>query len=393
MQTKKKLPPGLIWRGETIHIDTTIGDKQVRKTTKTDDVDEALAVLDDLKYHHKNRILTGKPADLGKTWAEAVNQYLDTTYHKNTKELMRQLRYIRDRAIPLDTPIKNIYNSTLDPIRKELKGKKRKANTFNSYIKVVRQVMNKCVEWEDAGMPWLNERRYFKTEKIKKNPVKHMNQKKGYVLSWEEQDRLLGECPEHLRDAALFGVNTGSRKREITNLRWDWMIYFRDLKVTAFQIPEEFHKPGREKILVLNSIARDIVKKQRGKHPEYVFTYKGNHIEDLHSSAYAKARERAGLKHVTIHDLRHTFATRLGRYGVSKVDIALLLGQAVEGVQATYAFTTKVLEPMIKNCEMVVERKPMTFMKAGEFVDFEEYDEEVKITKTPQGHNFLEAVN
>jgi hypothetical protein len=32
-------------------------------------------------------------------------------------------------------------------------------------------------------------------------------------------------------------------------------------------------------------------------------------------------------------------------------------------------------------------------MKAGEFVDFEEYDEEVKITKTPQGHNFLEAVN
>jgi integrase len=45
-----------------------------------------------------------------------------------------------------------------------------------------------------------------------------------YPLSWEEQEQLFAELPEHLREMALFAVNTGCRDQEICQLRWIWQI-------------------------------------------------------------------------------------------------------------------------------------------------------------------------
>ena len=45
-----------------------------------------------------------------------------------------------------------------------------------------------------------------------------------YPLSWEEQERLFSELPDHLREMALFAVNTGCRDAEICNLRWEWEV-------------------------------------------------------------------------------------------------------------------------------------------------------------------------
>lgn len=385
---KRKLPAGLRWRGEKIHIDTKIGNREVRKTTGTNDVEEALTVLNDLRLKQRQQEITGEPVALDKTWAETINEYLKSNNSVDKKEIKRKLKYLT-KAIPLTMPIKDIYNSTLNPIREDLIGKRRTANTVNAYVKVVRQVLNKALEWEEGGVPWLTEKRHFTMEKTKKNVYAHMNQKSGHVLTWEEQDRLFHELPEHLKDAAMYAVNTGARTGEITNLRWSWEIYFPSLDVKAFRIPAENHKNDRPKIVVLNSIARSIIEKKRDEHPEFVFTYKGNKIQRLNASAWRKARARSKLSHVTVHDLRHTFATRLARYGVSEVDIKILLGHVVPGVTATYAFTTQALEPMLENCEKVVGRKPMTFLESGEF---EEFKEAQKLTKVPQNFTFCESV-
>ena len=77
---------------------------------------------------------------------------------------------------------------------------------------------------------------------------------------------------------ALFAVNTGCRDGEICNLRWDWYIAVPALESGVFIIPSEYVKNGDERLVVLNSIAYDIVKRQRGKCPQHVFTYKGNQL-------------------------------------------------------------------------------------------------------------------
>ncbi len=78
--------------------------------------------------------------------------------------------------------------------------------------------------------------------------------------------------------------------------------------------------------MALNLTAHEIIDRQRGKHPEYVFTYKWKPISGFGSSEWYRAVEKAGIKHVRPHDLRHTFARRLRAASVSFEDRQDLLG-------------------------------------------------------------------
>lgn len=60
----------------------------------------------------------------------------------------------------------------------------------------------------------------------------------------------------------------------------------------------------------LSQTAWMVLAEQWGKHPEYVFTYKGRPMQTQFTTrAWYKAVKRAGLKGVRFHDLRHTWAS------------------------------------------------------------------------------------
>lgn len=140
--------------------------------------------------------------------------------------------------------------------------------------------------------------------------------RKPYPLSWQEQRRLFAELPEYLEGMVLFKVNTGTRQNEVCQLRWDWEVLVPELETTVFIIPEWLAKNGEERIVVLNEVARAVVDRQRGRHPEYVFTYKGHRLSRMITTAWKKARQRVGLPQVRVHDLKHTFGHRLRAAGV-----------------------------------------------------------------------------
>lgn len=78
---------------------------------------------------------------------------------------------------------------------------------------------------------------------------------------------------------------------------------------------------------MLNSVARSIVEGQRGLRPEFVFVYsqirkegkqpKYEPIETMNNTSWQKARSRAKLPQVRVHDLKHAFGRRLRAAGVS----------------------------------------------------------------------------
>jgi integrase len=81
-----------------------------------------------------------------------------------------------------------------------------------------------------------------------------------------------------------------------------------ELATSVFVLPnnDEFEtKNSQERIVVLNSIAR----RDRGKHPEFVFAFRGNPTRSILNSGWKRARVRSGLPNVRVHDLRHTFGT------------------------------------------------------------------------------------
>jgi integrase len=98
---------------------------------------------------------------------------------------------------------------------------------------------------------------------------------KPYPLSWSEQDKLFKQLAQHLANAALFAVNTGCREQEICQLRWEWDVPISDLDISVFVLPESLTKTKTERVVVLNSIAQNVIKSQRGIHPKFVFVFKG----------------------------------------------------------------------------------------------------------------------
>jgi integrase len=153
-------------------------------------------------------------------------------------------------------------------------------------------------------------------------PLLKNDNRKPYPISEGEQQRLLAELPVHLQAMVLFALNTGCRESEITGLRWKE----EDIQQNIFILPGDRTKNGEDRIVPLNSIAKKIVDAQRGKHTEYVFTFKGEPVQRINGHAWRKARERAGVPLCRVHDLRHTFGRRLRAAEVSFENRQDLLG-------------------------------------------------------------------
>ena len=142
-----------------------------------------------------------------------------------------------------------------------------------------------------------------------------VDRRKPYPLTWEEQRSLFAQLPAHLQRMALFKVNTGCREGEVCGLRWEWEVEVPELETSVFLIPETQVKNREERLVVLNRIATSVIEEQRGVHPKFVFTYKGNPVGKINNSAWRKARQRAGVPQVRVHDLKHTFGRRLRAAG------------------------------------------------------------------------------
>lgn len=68
---------------------------------------------------------------------------------------------------------------------------------------------------------------------------------------------------------------------------------------------------------------------ERGKHPLWVFPFRGKRLNGMNNNGWQRARRKAGLPDVRVHDLRHAFATRLRAAGVAEEDRSALLGHAL----------------------------------------------------------------
>jgi len=94
---------------------------------------------------------------------------------------------------------------------------------------------------------------------------------------------------------------------------------------------------------------------------KYVFPYRGGRIVEMGNNGGNRARERAKLPQVRVHDLRHTYGTRPRAAGISEEDRALLLGHASKSMPEHYA--TGTVESLVDQVNKVeLTRKRMTIL-------------------------------
>ena len=124
-------------------------------------------------------------------------------------------------------------------------------------------------------------------------------------LTRDEADQLMAELPPHLAAMVRFSLETGLRRTNVTMLEWSQV----DMERRTAWIHPDQAKARKAIPVPLTATALFVLRQQQGKHPQYVFTYRGHPVKQPNNWAWRKALERAGIKNFRWHDQRHTWAS------------------------------------------------------------------------------------
>lgn len=331
--------PGLEW-------DETTGKGRVRKLIRGRNVQkrfEARTRAEAEAFYYKIIATSNTPSADRRTFIAAATHYLST---ENKKSLDRDSECL-DRIMPFigQLTLDKIHQGSIDPYILKRKADGVKSGTVGRELAVVRRILILATRfWRDEeGRPWLQGEPpllRFPDWDDKRQP---------YALDADEQKRLLGLLPDHLRDMTIFALNTGMRQNNVCYLRWEWERKVKELdNRSVFLIPARYMKNRYEALIPINQRASEVldrlrpVVKEGEDPPEYVFTYNGNPIARINNSGWRKAWRAAGLPSEDMimggpHNLRHTFARQLRAARVAHEDIKALLSHVDGDVTMRYA--------------------------------------------------------
>ncbi len=320
--------PGLINRGGVWHIDKQIRGIRLRESTGSSDRTEAEFYLAKKIEEFRQAAIYGVRPN--RSFREAATKYLNEAEKATLRQDAQQLNLL-DPYIG-DLPVERVHMGSLQRFIADRKAQGVKHRTINYALQTVRHILNLAAgEWLDLnGLTWL-----ATAPKIKLLPQNDARQ--PYPLSWDEQTALLNELPSHLVNMVLFKVNTGCREQEVCGLKWEWEVPVLELGTSIFIIPGQCVKNREDRVVILNTVAKSVVDSLRGVHPEYVFTYRGHRVWNINNNAWRKAKVRAGLPGIRVHDLKHTIGRRLRAAGVSFEDRQDLLGHKSGRITTHYS--------------------------------------------------------
>lgn len=238
----------------------------------------------------------------GRYWIEHGQRLRDA---RNVK---RWLVYITQH-IDKDTPISELSTRHAVEMVEAMRQRGVGEISINRTVTALQGVHNRAGKAWEIPVRVINWRQLKTKERARTQHLEH-----------DEALRLLAELPDHIRAVVLFLLSTGLRKREAFNLTWD-KVRTGSVTVTV--------KGGYEREVPLSPDAANVLATQP-RTGAYVFdtTNARKHFE--------QACERASVPHIRWHDLRHTFATRLGRSGADLKVIRDALGHSSITVTEKY---------------------------------------------------------
>jgi integrase len=251
------------------------------------------------------------------------------------RSVVSKIQIIRDVLLPEfgERPLPEITYRDLELWKKgrelvpTFKKKPRTVARINREMAVMRHMFNKAVAW---GMlefnPFLRGETLF---------TKEQNARTRY-LTPQESVRLLAECSVHLRPIVETAINTGMRKGEILQMRWEW------IQGHWVYLPADVCKNKEARPVPLNKAQIQVFKEVRATTEltsSYVFP--SIVLSDAPYNTIRKGFEaacrRAGIVNFRFHDLRHTCASWMVMAGASLKAVQEQLGHKTLAMTMRYA--------------------------------------------------------
>lgn len=185
-------------------------------------------------------------------------------------------------------------------------------------------------------------------------------------LDYAEEASLLKVAPPILQDVIVIGVNTGGRvASELLTLTWADV----DFQRNQLTVQAGFAKAGETRSVPLNSKAREVLVRLKAQgRSAFVFSKPNGRPYRSTDKLLAKACQDAGLSGtgISLHTLRHTFASRLVMSGADLRTVQVLGGWRDLSLVQRYSH----LSPghCTEAIERIVESFPPNFLPTPETV-------------------------
>lgn len=280
----------LYQRGETWWLDVTVNGQRIRESTYTSDKRKAQEIHDNVKHRAKQL------KESGKTLNDALKLWLNARERSdNDKSSIRTFL----KSYP-NRPLSHIdTHDILDATTHYSPG------NYNRTTNIIRAALNMAAE-RGWCAPIKVQRRKTPPNKLR-------------FLSKKEWECLKKELPEHVLALVTFAISTGLRRANVLCLRWAEV----NLKEKLAWVDSSETKSRKSLSIPLNEVALSVLRSQKGKHNEFVFSYNGNQIKSVKkawNNALVRAKidlvtreDKNGKEYVTstfrFHDLRHTWAS------------------------------------------------------------------------------------
>jgi len=266
----------------------SVGGVKVRRSTETIDREAANEFEARLRSDLWRQVRLGeRPKYL---WEQAVERWYAEAQGRDKERDYERLTWFAEYLN--STPLAAINRRVIDMLR-EVKAKESSTSTSNRHMALLRMILRKAErEWD-----WI--------DRAPNVPMYRQEKSEPRFLTRAEFMKLLKALPPHLKALAEFSVETGLRMRNVTGLTWNQV----SLARPQMFVPAARAKSGETIALPLSRRALEILRTQRGKHPERVFTFRKRPIDDCNGASFKKATRIAGLPWLRWHDLRHTWAS------------------------------------------------------------------------------------
>jgi len=200
--------------------------------------------------------------------------------------------------------------------------------TADHHVKLIRQMLNRAVEWEVISSNPITRIKLF-------NPD---NRKENYLESAELQqllEVLNNDANRGVCNVALFLLSTGARLNEALTATWDQI----DKANRVWRIPATTSKSKRIRAVPLNDSAMELLGKlgTEGTSPNLFVSDKTGESFTWIQKVWDRLRKEAGLPHLRMHDLRHQYASFLVNSGRTLYEVQKILGHSSHSVTERYA--------------------------------------------------------
>lgn len=323
-------------------IDKMINGQRLYKSTRKKNYKEAERLA--LKWIHEaeQQAFYGHAERI--TFRQAATLYLTREKKKSIKNDANDLK----KVMPYvgDLPLELLHNESLNQYRADQlqfggkDGTGAKGTTINRSLRTLSRVLTlAATEWrDDNGKPYLSSSPLIRM-------VSEDDKETTRPIEYHEDKRLLDALNDTHRDLWRFACHTGLREQTQINLRWDWERTHPKINARMFVVPGHYLKYGRnigeggDWLLVLNSVAGEIVERWRGRDDELVFpSPKGGTYSKLRSTHFKNVIINTGLSHINWHSARATFSTRLRRAGVDNEDRQGLMAHDTSNITTQYSW-------------------------------------------------------